>query len=81
MLGKGEYFVLLADGDSMTYAGIDDGDYVIIRKTNTADYRKIVVALDNDNRNTLKRLCKVNRFQQFSAFPKRFRSTKILQSS
>lgn len=56
MLGKDEYFVLLADGDSMTDAGIDDGDYVIIRKTNTADYGKIVVALDNYNRNTLKRL-------------------------
>lgn len=56
MLGKGEYFVLLADGDSMIDSGIDDGDYVIVRKTNTADYGKIVVALDNDNRNTLKRL-------------------------
>lgn len=56
LLGKGEYFVLLADGESMTDAGIDDGDYVIVRKTNTADYGKIVVALDNDNRNTLKRL-------------------------
>ena len=53
---KGEYFVLLADGESMTDAGIDDGDYVIVRKTNTADYGKIIVALDNDNRNTLKRL-------------------------
>lgn len=56
MLGKGEYFVLLADGDSMIDAGIDDRDYVIVRKTNTADYGKIVVALDNDGRNTLKRL-------------------------
>lgn len=56
MLGKGEYFVLLADGDSMIDAGIDDGDYVIVRKTNTADYGKIVVALDNDGQNMLKRL-------------------------
>lgn len=40
MLGKGEYFVLLADGDSMIDAGIDDRDYVIVRKTNTADYGK-----------------------------------------
>lgn len=56
MLGKGKYFVLLADGDSMIGAGIDKGDYVIVRQTNQADYGKIVVALDNDNRNTLKRL-------------------------
>ena len=56
LLGKGEYFVLLADGESMTDAGIDDGDFVIVRKTNTADYGKIIVALDSDNRNTLKRL-------------------------
>lgn len=61
MLGKGEYFVLLADGDSMTDARIDDGNYVIIRKTNTADYGKNVVALDNDNRNTLKRLEQKNK--------------------
>lgn len=56
LLGKGEYFVLLADGESMTDAGIDDGDFVIVRKTNTADYGTIIVALDSDNRNTLKRL-------------------------
>lgn len=56
LLGKGEYFVLLADGESMTDTGIDDGDFVIVRKTNTADYGKIIVALDSDNRNTLKRL-------------------------
>lgn len=40
LLVKGEYFVLLADGESMTDAGIDDGDYVIVRKTNTGDYGK-----------------------------------------
>ena len=81
MLGKGEYFVLMADVDSMTDAGIDDGDFVIVRKTNTADYGKIVVALDNDNRNTLKRLCKVNRFQQFSAFHRKFHNMRILQKN
>lgn len=57
MPGKREYFVLFADGNSMTDSGIDDSDYVIIvRKRNTADYGKIVVALDKGNRNTLKRL-------------------------
>ncbi len=56
MLGDGKYFVLIADGDSMIDAGITDGDLVIVRQTNQADYNKIVVALDVDNRSTLKRL-------------------------
>jgi len=56
LLGNGEYFVLLASGDSMIDAGIIDGDYVIVRKTNQAEYGKIVVALDDENRNTLKKL-------------------------
>ena len=56
MLGDGKYFVLIADGDSMIDAGITDGDLVIVRQTTKADYNKIVVALDEDNRSTLKRL-------------------------
>jgi len=56
MLGNGTYFALLADGDSMIGAGIDKGDYVIVRQTNTADIGNIVVALDDEGRNTLKRL-------------------------
>lgn len=56
LLGNGEYFVLLASGDSMFDAGINDGDYVIVRKTTQAEYGKIVVALDDESRNTLKRL-------------------------
>ena len=56
MLGDGKYYVLIADGDSMIDAGIADGDMVIVRQTTQADYGKIVVALDQDNRSTLKRL-------------------------
>ena len=56
MLGDGKYYVLIADGDSMIGAGIADGDLVIVRQTTKADYNKIVVALDEDNRSTLKRL-------------------------
>ena len=43
-----------ASGDSMTGAGIDDGDLVFVRKTNTAYDGDIVVALIEDSA-TLKR--------------------------
>lgn len=56
LLGNGDFYILLADGDSMIDAGIDKGDYVIIRRTKTAEYGNIVVALDNERQNTLKRL-------------------------
>ena len=45
---NGEYFGLKVKGDSMIEAGINDGDTVIIKKTNTADNGRIVVALIDD---------------------------------
>ena len=54
-VGKGSYYVLIADGDSMINAGINNGDMVIVRKTASADYGRIIVALDEDNQSTLKR--------------------------
>ena len=56
MLGSGKYYVLIADGDSMIDAGIMDGDLGSVRQDTKADYDRIVVALDEDNRSTLKRL-------------------------
>lgn len=53
-LGSGEFFALYASGDSMIGAGIDDGDLVFVRKTNTAYDGDIVVALIEDSA-TLKR--------------------------
>ena len=41
----------------MTEAQIDDGDLVIIRKQQTAEIGDIVVALTDEDENTLKRLC------------------------
>ena len=46
LIGKGEFFALIAKGESMVDAGIHPGDYVIIRKQNTAEIGDIVVALD-----------------------------------
>ena len=53
-----EFYGLKVEGDSMINAGINDGDTVIIKKTNTADNGKIVVALIDNHEATLKRLRK-----------------------
>lgn len=54
LFGKGDFFLLRAWGDSMTGAGIEDGDLVLIRQQSTAEYNQIVVALVDDEA-TLKR--------------------------
>ena len=54
LFGKGELFLLRAQGDSMVEAGIDDGDLVVIRRQDTANIGQIVVALVEDEA-TLKR--------------------------
>ena len=56
MIGKGEYYALKIEGDSMIDAGIYDDDTVIIRRSDTADNGSIVVALVEDTEVTLKRL-------------------------
>lgn len=58
LVGKGDFFALIAKGDSMVDAGIYDGDYVIIRKQNTAQVGDLVVALYDDGLNNLKKLCR-----------------------
>ena len=47
-------FILKANGDSMVNAGIDDADYVVVSKQNSASDGDIVVALV-ENENTMKR--------------------------
>jgi len=56
ILGAGEHYVLEVQGDSMINAGILDGDFVVIRKTPTANSGEIVVALVMGEEATLKRL-------------------------
>ena len=53
---NGEFFGLKVQGDSMVEAGINDGDTVIVRKADTAENGKIVVALIDDNEAMLKRI-------------------------
>lgn len=54
LFGQGNFYILRASGCSMTEAGIDDGDLVVIREQNTAEDGQIVVALVDDEA-TLKR--------------------------
>jgi repressor LexA len=58
MLGAGEHYVLEVEGDSMINAGILDGDYVVIKRTDNAQSGEIVVALVDGDTATLKRLRK-----------------------
>ena len=53
-VGKGKFYFLKATGNSMIDAGIHDGDLVLVRQQETANYNDIVVALV-DNEVTLKR--------------------------
>jgi repressor LexA len=54
LLGPGEHYALEVSGDSMIEAGILDGDYALIRKTETARDGEIVVALVDGTDATLK---------------------------
>jgi repressor LexA len=58
MIGSGEHFALEIIGDSMTGAGILEGDTVLIQRADTAHHGDIVVALINKQEATLKTLLK-----------------------
>lgn len=56
LLGAGEHYALEVSGDSMIEAGILDGDYALIRRTDSARDGEIVVALVRGEEATLKYL-------------------------
>lgn len=58
LLGAGEHYILEIAGDSMIEAGILDGDFVVIKRTDVATSGDIVVALIQGEEATLKRLRK-----------------------
>ena len=60
MVGRGEYYCLEVEGDSMIEAGIFDGDTIVIRRSESAENGKIVVALVEGSEVTLKRLRRRN---------------------
>jgi repressor LexA len=57
MVPESEVFMLKVQGNSMIEAGIFDGDYVIVKVSNTAENGDIVVALLGDEA-TVKRFFK-----------------------
>ena len=60
LLGSGEHYALEVSGDSMIEAGILDGDFALIRRTDTARDGEIVVALVRGEEATLKYLRREN---------------------
>ena len=56
LLGAGEHYALEVSGDSMVDAGILDGDFALVRRTETARDGEIVVALIRGEEATLKTL-------------------------
>ena len=60
LLGPGEHYALEVSGDSMIEAGIFDGDFALVRRTDSARDGEIVVALVNNEEATLKYLRREN---------------------
>jgi len=58
LLARGEHYALEIEGDSMTGAGILDGDTVVIQRADTAQSGDIIVALVDDEEATLKTFLK-----------------------
>ena len=56
LLGSGEHYALEVSGDSMIEAGILDGDYALVKRTDSARDGEIVVALVRGEEATLKYL-------------------------
>ena len=54
IFGEGPFYILRAKGDSMVDAGIAEGDLIVIRQQESAEVGDTVVALDEENENTLK---------------------------
>lgn len=60
LLGSGEHYALEVSGDSMVEAGIFDGDFALVRKTDVARDGEIIVALVRGEEATLKYLRREN---------------------
>lgn len=73
--GKGEYFLLVASGESMINVGINNGDLVLIRKQNTCEDGQIAVVLTesdyglSESSATLKRVYRDNKRKRFRLHP------------
>ncbi len=80
IFGKGDFFLLRTNGESMIEAGIDDGDLVLVRKQQNAFEGQIVVALV-ENENTLKRYFVDRENQQVILHPENKKMKDIIVNS
>ena len=55
LIGKGDFFLLRARGNSMINVGIDDGDLVLIKRCETVREGRIAAFLFDNSETTLKR--------------------------
>ena len=76
---SGDHFGLNIRGDSMIEAGINDGDTVVIKRTNSVDNGDIAVVLIDNQEATLKRIRKKGKTIALEAANKNF-DTKIYAS-
>ena len=77
IFGKGDFFILRAEGQSMIEAGIDDGDLVVVKKQMEANEGDVIVALV-DNQNTLKRYYRDDKNQKIILHPENKRMKDII---
>ena len=75
IFGTSEFYILRAVGDSMIDAGINENDLVLIKKQSTASEGDIVVALDENNENTLKTYAGVDEESQHAIL--RYENQKV----
>ena len=61
LFGDGPFFMLHASGDSMEDEGIEDGDILVIRKKPDPQIGDLVIALDDESQNTLKRYAGIDK--------------------
>ena len=61
IFGSCSFYLLHASGDSMEDEGIEDGDLIVVRICEEAQKGDFVIALDAENRNTLKKFVGMSR--------------------
>lgn len=65
IFGEGELFIVTASGDSMTDAGIDDGDLVVLKRQSIAEDGEIAAVLVDGTETTLKRFYRLPKEKAF----------------
>ena len=61
IFGEGPFYLLHASGDSMEDEGIEDGDLVVVKMETSPKKGDLVIAMDAEQRNTLKKYGGINR--------------------